>query len=604
MPTTPAAGLTSSPARTAVRLLAQLVGFAVLLFATRFVARPHLAMRLDEECHIGGIAVDVLAHGIRFPLLVYPQNEYDNGALFSGVLTALSFSLLGRNLLALKLVMHLLSAAGAVAALWLLRGCLADLGVTSRRVRWTATAALIVAIALAPRLVTGCLMCNVGFGTPAEGSAINAVLLALFASRCHVRSAARTAALWLAIGFAFFLNKGSILVIPVLGLAELALSWTARLRLLAALGGVALGVLPELLVGAQRQGVGWTAILGMVARNARGFPQAVIQGMLSLADSRPELLAAWVLGLCVGIAALLRSARRLPGGWRAVAGEHGLFSLGLVVGAGILYAVAISVMAQGGLEYYAVYGYPILAVLFAVLVAQVCAGVGMRWGAPAELGSCAVALVVTLVLHRPDALTLGLAQVAELWRNRAGAACSWRFAEGFAREQRFGLAAPGQSSEQHAIERCRLLSEPAQVLDCIGGIARDMHFHRAARVQGAPPAGLSAQEQGAFAYYYGIRRNGDAAPCDDFTSAELRGECLAGVQMDCLFQGDFATRLLSAHGLERPRCPIPEPPMDGYWASLRRGFLAAAPGAGPDLSSRIGRDQFPPRCKPVFDACY
>ncbi|MFN8644254.1 MAG: hypothetical protein U0802_22320 [Candidatus Binatia bacterium] len=93
----------------------RLAGFAALFFLTRFVARGYLAPQMDQECHIGGIAVDVLTHGVRFPLLAYAPNEYDNGSFFSGLLAALSFTVLGRRLLALKLVTHLISAAGAVA---------------------------------------------------------------------------------------------------------------------------------------------------------------------------------------------------------------------------------------------------------------------------------------------------------------------------------------------------------------------------------------------------------------------------------------------------------------------------------------------------------
>ena len=122
-----------SAARTALQLIGELAAFAALLFLTRFVLRGYLALPLDEECHIGGVAVDVLAAGIRFPPLVYVQSDYDNGSLLSGLLAAGAFSVLGRNLLALKLVTHLVSAAGAVATLWLLRGCLRDLGLTSRR---------------------------------------------------------------------------------------------------------------------------------------------------------------------------------------------------------------------------------------------------------------------------------------------------------------------------------------------------------------------------------------------------------------------------------------------------------------------------------------
>src|SRR5438046_3098135 len=104
------AGVQTSAVRSAACRCAELAGFAALLFLTRFLLRGHLIPQSDQECHIGGIAVDVLAHGIRFPLTVYAPNEYDNGSFFSGLLAALSFALLGRNLLALKLVTHLISA--------------------------------------------------------------------------------------------------------------------------------------------------------------------------------------------------------------------------------------------------------------------------------------------------------------------------------------------------------------------------------------------------------------------------------------------------------------------------------------------------------------
>src|SRR4051794_34442480 len=75
-------------AATAVRLLGETAAFFVLLFLSRFLLRAHLLPEMDQECHIGGIAADVLAHGVRFPLLVYAPNEYDNGSFFSGLLTA------------------------------------------------------------------------------------------------------------------------------------------------------------------------------------------------------------------------------------------------------------------------------------------------------------------------------------------------------------------------------------------------------------------------------------------------------------------------------------------------------------------------------------
>src|SRR5262245_812378 len=226
-----------SSARAIARLAAEFAGLAALLFFTRFVGRPHLIPLTDQECHIGGVAVDVLAHGIRFPLCVYAPNEYDNGSLFSGVLAALAFGLLGRSVLALKLTTHLITVAGALAALWLLRGCLDELGLTSRRARWTATTVLIASIALAPRVVT--LPAMYAVGNHAEGSAIDTILLALFSRGWHLRSAPRTVVFWAMVGLALYLNKGTVLVIPVLGAAQLALTRGSRPGLGAAVAGFA-----------------------------------------------------------------------------------------------------------------------------------------------------------------------------------------------------------------------------------------------------------------------------------------------------------------------------------------------------------------------------
>src|SRR5262249_9691846 len=153
----------------------------------RFIARGYLVTEMDQECHIGGIAVDVLAHGIRFPLVAYAPNEYDNGSFFSGLLAALSFSVFGRNLLALKLVTHVISAAGAVAALSLLRACLGALRVGDRLVRAVAITTLVYSFAMAPTLVTA--LSTYAVGNHPEGSAIDTMLLALFAYRVRTRSA-------------------------------------------------------------------------------------------------------------------------------------------------------------------------------------------------------------------------------------------------------------------------------------------------------------------------------------------------------------------------------------------------------------------------------
>jgi hypothetical protein len=591
--------------RTAARVSAEFAGFAILLFVTRFVMRSHLIPLMDQECHIGGIAIDVLAHGIRFPLLAYAPNEYDNGSFFSGLLTAASFALLGRSVLALKLVTHLISAAGAVAALWLLRGCLDELGVGSRRARWAATAALIVAIAFAPRVVTLC--STYGVGNHAEGSAIDVLLLALFSRLVRTRSSIRTAAFWALVGFALYLNKGTLLVIPVLGVAEIARSWHARPRLLAALGGLLVGVVPELLVIAQRNAAGWSVM--SAKPKPQGFPAAFLSDIATLGEHRIAMLAVWAASIVAGTAFFARVVGQRS---RRAAPRDGStprwvdappVNLGMVLGFTCLHVAALTVMAQGGPDAYAIYSFPTLAVLTALLVAWTCARAEERWGDRGAALTAVAAIASILLLYRPDALAWRPAVVAALWRNTEAAACSWRFAEGFEREQRYGLAPAGTTREQHAIDRCRSLSEHDQVLDCIGGIARELHWREGGRVKGEPPAALNAAERRAYAYDYGTHRMGKAEECSDFGSPELVADCVAAVQLECLVFADAVTRFASGHGIPRPLCDLPSPPMNGYWASMRRELLARPPGAHPDLPLHLG-DTDLQACESVLSTCY
>ena len=440
--------------RAAAWLVGEYLLLAGLLFVARFVARGHLVPRTDQECHIGGIAVDVLAHGIRFPLAAYSPNEYDNGSFVSGLLTAASFRVLGQSVLSLKLVTHAISAAGAVASLRLLRRCLESLGVTGRLERWTATAALVVAAALAPRIVT--MASTYGVGNHAEGAAIDVALAALFVWQLRSPSRPLAAFRWAFVGLALYVNKGTVLVIPVLAAAEVLLARRSVGRLLAASIGLVMGALPEILVVVERHGMGWATVTGKAGRNSGGFPGSFLSSVAMLGDHRIELLAAWALAVAVALVSAIR--RRSA-------------ALGIVLGFLGFHVMALTVMAQGGLDAYTVYAYPALTVLFAVLVAVAVKRVAARWGARPGVWAAGAAIVVTVILHRPDAVTWGTGTVAAMWREREGAACSWRFAEGFGREYGRGPWPKGQTREEHVIERCRSLSDD-QGVDCIGGIAR------------------------------------------------------------------------------------------------------------------------------------
>lgn len=604
-PSTPPSTRTARPLR-ALRLPAEFLGVAALLFVARFIGRGYLVPEMDQECHIGGIAVDVLAHGIRFPLLVYAPNQYDNGSFFSGLVAALSFSVFGRNLLALKLVTHVISAVGAVAALSLLRACLAELRLTDRLARAVAIATLVYGFAMAPTLVTA--LSTYAVGNHPEGAAINTILLAVFAYRVRIRSAARTAAVWAAIGFGLYVNKGTVLVVPVLAAAELLISRRHIRRFAAAVVGFAIGVLPEFMVTWQRKGAGWAAIADKAERNSQMFPQSFLGSLAALGDHRPGLLIAWGASLAVGIALLAREyARGRPTAATArplEAGAHGPIVLGTVVGVTCLHLLMLMAMARSGTDPYAIYAFPTLIVLHGVLMATIVDYARRRRGS-AGLALATVALLgVTLMLYSPLELRFSTSKVVALWKNGRGAACAWRFAEGFAREYDYGLARVGETREQHTIARCRSLSEPDLVLDCIGGIARELNWRQGRRVAGEPPPGLTVEERRAYAYHYGTHRKGDVTACADFTSAELRAECAGATQLECLVFADHFTRGAEHVGLERPHCAIAAPPMNTYWAAKRDEFLARSTGATPDLSHVVGEDTLLLDCEPILSACY
>lgn len=583
--------------RVVAEVFAQFVAFATLLFLTRFVARGHLVPQMDQECHIGGIAAELLQHGLRFPLMVYSPNEYDNGSFFSGLAAAGMFTLLGQSVLAIKLVTHTITAAGAVAALCLLRSCLAELSLASRRERRIAAAALVITLALAPRVVT--VMSMHGVGNHAEGTAIDLMLLALFMWRLRARSVVRVAGFWTLVGLGLYLNKGTFLVVIVLGLAEFNMPGRSRVRVVSAAGGFALGILPEVYVLAQRQGIGWLTISGKAGRNSEGFPRTFLGSLWTLADEKLELALLWSVAIIVGSVLAKRSWLR----FRAGRGATPPVALSVVIGFLVLHLAALTMMAKSGLDAYVIYAYPPLAVLVAVLTASLTSRVAHRVSGRAGTWVAAAALTVLMIVNRPDAWHPGFAKVSFLWHNRLGAVCAWRFAEGFEREYRHGLAPPGRTEEAHAIWRCRSLTGGAQVADCIGGIARELNWRRQARVHGEPPAGLTEVERRAYAFQYGTHRHGDTRYCRDFVNPALQAACGTAVQLDCLVFADIYTGFSAGQNLRSANCEIAEPPIDGYWSQQRWHLLHRTGGTALDLSRTRGDDDLS-RCRAAVDRCY
>jgi len=96
---------------------------------------------------------------------------------------------------------------------------------------------------------------------------------------------------------------------------------------------------------------------------------------------------------------------------------------------------------------------------------------------------------------------------------------------------------------------------------------------------------------------------GEAEGCSDFRSPELAADCVAAVRLECLVFADLLMRLTSGRSIGRPRCDLLSPPMNGYWASMRRELLARPAGTEAELPTRLG-DTDLQACAPVLSACY
>jgi hypothetical protein len=285
----------------------------------------------------------------------------------------------------------------------------------------------------------------------------------------------------------------------------------------------------------------------------------------------------------------------------------------------LLHVAALTVMAQGGFDYYAMHIYPPLVIFTALMAGYACSGASEQWGV--RSGSLVGVTIVGLMIlvHRPDTLTPGFTRLSALWNNRQGAACSWRFAEAFLRLQPAAIdgtlvdtsdpevdTRSLEAREQRAITLCRSLSESTQILDCIGGVARDLQYG-GGKIDGEPPLSLTDVERRAFAFYYGVRRFGHMEPCDDFLEPALQKECRTAVQLDCFYLVDMTTRFVSGASLARPHCEIPPPPMDGYYAGMRSDLLARPNGSALEDSRAFGEESGKnslDTCRNLVDSCY
>lgn len=596
----------SGYARPAALIVGLTSCFVIVLFVARYVARGHLALCVDEEC-VGGVAVEVLAHGVRYPLAVYAENNYDNGFFVSGLITAALFSIFGRRVLAFKLEPLVVSAAAAVATLALVMWCLRELQIEDRRAKRAALAAALLGIVIAPRVATAFSMIGAGLGTHPEGAAVETIMLALFAWRLHRRSVAETAAFWIAAGVAFWINRGMIFVLPVLAAMQVVASRRRLADAAGMLGGFAIGVAPDWIALSAGRRSGWDDLMWKVEERRRMMPRPFVEMMMFFADGRIELLGCWAVALalatvlCVRCWRSARSERAAGSGGAAAANRPIIFTL--LVGVTWYAAAVLLVVAQGGIDPYAMHLLGPITVLVAVVVGWFCTRAAVRWGERSGAVAAGVAMVAILFAYWPETLSWEVQPVAALWRDEVGAVCSYRFGEGFMRRQEeYWDGRWTAEGVQHAIAGCRSLSERSQVLDCIGGVTYVWLRVRELESVGMLPPGLDDDEARAFAYYFGIRNN---AECDAFADPPLQDACKAAARLSCLVQADKIMRIVSGRYLGRPHCDIAAPPMQAFWAARREELLARPVVAQAGLE--MFTDEKSPTdmtCRTVYRDCY
>ncbi len=587
MPT--ASRFVSRYARTAALIVGLTAFFVVVLFIARYMARGHLALCIEEECSGGGVAVEVLAHGVRYPLSVYAQNTYDNGSFVSGLVTAALFSVFGRRALTFKLEPLIVSAAAAVAILALVALCLRELQITDRRARRAGFAAAVIGIVIAPRYATIFSMIGIGPGSHIEGAAVETIVLALFAWRVHRRSVAETAALWVVIGALFWLNRGMIFILPVLAAMQLVVSRRRLAAAIAMLVGFAVGVTPDWIAMAAGHDSGWHDLIWKFQQRLQMMPRPFVESMVLFGDGRIELLGSWALALAAATALCVRY-------WRSSAGADGTGGatcegtgcagrpviLTLLVGVTWYSLAVLLVVAVGGVDPYALHLLAPITVLVASVVGWLCAWVTARWGERSGVVAAFATMAAMLCAYRPDALSWEVQPVQALWHDETGAVCSYRFGEGFMRRRdEYWQGRWTAEGVQDAIAGCRSLSEREQVLDCIGGTTYLWLRVRELETVGMLPAGLDDDEARAFAYYFGIRNNTE---CDGFGDRTLQDACKAAARLACLVQADRAMRIASGRYLGRPHCDIQEPPMQAFWAARRVELLNRPAGSPADVA--------------------
>lgn len=554
---------------------------AVLLAFARLVLQPQMLAVAPEECHTGGIAVDLLEHGMRWPFFSYTPEHYENGIVLQGFLAVPFFVAFGRNVLALKLLTIVVAFLVVVLGFALLLRVLAATGLTRGPRRTAAIGCYLALMVFAPPLI-------VREGTDAlgdenEATAMALVILVLLARRIERPSLARVAGLFGLAGFLGFWHEGTLLATAVAAAHELVSVLRRRSPagwLFAAAAAFMVGHTPAFVAHVASQNRDITTILAKFA------PSSLVTPLLTFAplswasfDGNPILLAAMIAAVvfCVRTAkTATRAEDLLP--WLA------LYVCGHV-------ALMVLAMAHGHLDYW-YYGYPVLAGVASVRAVSAATWVGERLGGSATVRNAALAagplvLAAGSLRHaRPD-----FGKIASMHADRDRAVCTWRFGRAFLHARNY--------DRERAADDCRTLGADAG-LECLSGLA----------FEGAPvELGRGDAERLALAFGKGRRvaRERDGAhACERLIDRREREACETGGRYECLFYSHVVSDWLLLdvdHPMPRPRCELTVPSFAGHARGMKAEWSQLPEGSvEPGALIPLGLD--PHACVEQLEACY
>jgi len=496
-----------------------------------------------EECHTGGMAQEILAHGFALPFGAYTPEVYENGIVLQGFAAAAFFASIGPSVLTLRVLALLVSWIGLLLTWSLAKRTGNTLGMDAERAQWSLLAVCLLMTGLAPGLLGW--HSTYALGGHNEGKVLTLALLWLFALRIESPTAARRASLWLCLGLFAFAHKGTLMVAAIAGIHELVAVTRRNTRprqLLIEAAAFGIGAIPLVLRSSGSQMRDWQFVASKFQMPLSQIPRHAWNLLCMTYDNNLLLLA--IVALTLGWV--------LRAGWQ----RRAALPIALVSYVLLNWLVAAPTRSPS----YRLYSYPVAIALVSVALTHALGWVAQRGKLPAWSQPLLAALV-TLVILMPRS-EWRPRTIAELANNHEMAVCTWRFGRGFLSHWNF--------DDSVALQKCRTLEGDA-ALGCIAGLSRELAQMNQPRL---PPDSLNAKEVSAWAFGLGLTGGHPLGTrCSFLPDTAERATCEGAFRLDCLAGLDPPLRILHQTALPRPRCDLRNPPYGGFYRGLREDLL-------------------------------